>query len=99
MLRQPRVGVEGVDVDRVTGDVGRGLGRRDPAGGLGLGAVVGDRLVEQLLLVLGGAPAAREGERQLVGVVRGGPERLQQGGVRLAAYLDWLFADPAVAAR
>ena len=77
VLGQPRRGLGGPDVDRVPRHVSRRVGGGHPAGGLRLRAVLRDRLVEELLLVLRGAPAAVDDE--LDPVVRGIGRGLAQG--------------------
>ena len=70
---QPSGGVGVGEIDRVAGHVGGGLRGRDPAGGLRRGSVGRDRVVEQSLLVRGGAPAAVDDELDAVaGRVGGG---------------------------
>jgi hypothetical protein len=62
VLGQPRGGTGGPDVDRVPRHVSRRAGRGHPSGGFLFGAVLRDRLTEELLLVGRGTPAAVDDE-------------------------------------
>ena len=74
---QPRRGIGGPDVDRVPRHVSRRVGRGHPSGSFLFRAVLRDRLVEELFLVLRGTPAALDEE--LDAVVRGIGCRSAQG--------------------
>ena len=66
---QPRRGIEGPDVDRVSPHVSRRLRGGHPPGGFLFGSVLGNRLTMKLILVLRGTPATIDEE--LDPVVRG----------------------------
>lgn len=55
---QPHSCSGGADVDGVSGHVSRRLGRCDPSLGRSFRAVLLDRLLQQLVLIFGGTPAA-----------------------------------------
>src|SRR4029453_4489772 len=77
MLRQPRRGIQEPDVDREPGHVSGRVHGGDPSGSFLFRAVLRDRLTKELILVLGGAPAAVDGE--LDAVVTGIRRRFAQG--------------------
>ena len=77
VLGQPRRGIGGPDVDRVSRHVSRRLRGGHPPGGFLFGSVLGDRLTKKLLLVLRGTPATIDEE--LDPVVRGISCSLAQG--------------------
>ena len=77
VLGQPRRGIGVPDVDRVPRHVRRCVRRGHPPGGFLLGAILGDGLTKQLLLVLRGTPAPVDEE--LDAVVRGITCSLAQG--------------------
>ena len=81
VLGQPRRGLGGPEVDRVPRHVSGPVGGGHPPGGLRFGAVLRDRPVEELLLVLRGAPAAVDVE--LDAVVRGIGCRPAQGAEQI----------------
>ena len=87
--------VGGPDVDRVPRHVSGRVGGGHPSGGLRFRAVLRDRLAEQLLLVLRGAPAAVDVE--LDPVVRGIGRSLAQGpeqvGVEVGDTRDLVVED------
>ena len=87
VLGQPRRGIGGPDVDRVPRHVRRRLGGGDPAGSLLLRAVLRDRLLQQLFLVLRGTPAAVDDE--LDAVVRGSGCSSAQGAEEIGVEVGY----------
>ena len=77
VLGQPRRGIGGPDVDRVSRHVRRRLRGGHPSGSFLFGSVLGDRLTKKLVLVLRGTPATIDEE--LDPVVRGISCSLAQG--------------------
>ena len=95
VLGQPRGGGGGPDVDRVPGHVGRRVGGGHPAGGFRFRAVLRDRLTEELLLVLRGAPAAVDDELDAVvrGIRRGLAQGTEQSRIELGHTRDPVVED------
>ena len=85
VLRQPRRGIEGPDVDRVPGHVSGRVRGGDPSGSFLFRAVLGDRLAKKLILVLRGAPSAVDVELDAVvsGIRRRFAQGLEQIGVEV----------------
>ena len=87
MLRQPRRGIEGPDVDRVPGHVSGRVRGGDPSGSFLLRAVLRDRLAKKLILVLRGAPAVVDIELDAVG--GGIRHRFAQGPEQIKVEVDY----------
>ena len=85
MLRQPRRSIEMPDVDRVPRHVSRRVRGGDPSGSFLFGSVLGNRLTEQLILVLRGTPATVDEELDPVvsGIRRRFAQGLEQNGVEV----------------
>jgi hypothetical protein len=85
VLRQPRRGIGMLDVDRVPRHVSRRLDGGDPSGSFLFGSVLGNRLTEELILVLGRTPAAVDEELDAVvsGIRRRFAQGLEQIGVEV----------------
>jgi len=77
VLGQPRRGIEGPDVDRVSRHVRRRFGGGHPAGGFLFGSVLGNGLATKFVLVRRGTPTTIDVE--LDAVVRGSRRSLAQG--------------------
>jgi hypothetical protein len=86
VLGQPGRGIVGPHVDRVPRHVRRRLRGGHPSGSFLFGSVLRDRFLEQLLLVLGGTPAAVDDELDPVargigcGLAQGAEEGLVKVG-------------------
>ena len=87
MPGQPGRGSGGADVDRVPRHVGGRVGGGDPSGSFLLGSVLGDRLSEKPILVLGRTPATLDDE--LDPVVRGMGCSLAQGTEQISVEVGY----------
>jgi hypothetical protein len=95
VLGQPGRGIGGPDVDRVPRHVERGVRGGHPPGGFLFGAVLRDRLTEQLLLVLRRAPAAVDVELDAVvcGIRRGLAQGAEESGIEVGDTRNSLVED------
>ena len=87
VLGQPRGGTGGPDVDRVPRYVSRRVGGGHPSGSFRSRAVLGDRVLEELLLVLRRTPAAVDEE--LDAVVCGIGCSLAQGAEQISVEVGY----------